>query len=93
MMHWKYYGQHSGVDIYRIFRCPDNGISLWDQPLVERAFPNHVWREDPQAERLLRNEHLQGWFSEETDELTETEALAMLAEWDRNGWLDLPGKY
>lgn len=91
---WKYFGQHSGCGpIYRVFRCPNDAIELWDQPLIERAFPNGVWKEDSQAERVLMNEHLQGWFSPKDEELSEEDALALLADWDKNGWPDLPGRY
>jgi len=93
MTHWKYYGQHSG-HVYRIFRSPDNGLSfLENAALIERAFPKGVWKFDEQSLANLFNERASGWFHEDDDELTETEALAMLAEWDKNGWLDLPGKY
>ena len=27
------------------------------------------------------------------DELTEAQAFALLEDWNKNGWLDLPGKY
>ena len=91
---WKYFGQHSGCgSIYRVFRCPNNEIDLWDQPLIERAFPSNVWKEDSQAERVLMNEHLQGWFSPEDEELSEKDALALLADWDKTGWPNLPGQY
>jgi hypothetical protein len=95
MTSWKYFGYFSptGRGCVRIFRCPDNSIDFLDQSLIERAFPNGVWREDLQAQRLIMNEHLQGWFSPKDDELSEEDAFSLLADWDKNGWPDLPGRY
>lgn len=94
MNSWKYFGQDSGCgSIYRIFRCPSNQLRLMDQEVIERAFPSGVWKSDELAVRNLLNERYTGWFSEKDDELTENEALEMLADWDKNGWPNLPGRY
>ncbi len=95
MTSWKYFGYFSptGRGCVRIFRCPNNQFSLIDQEVIERAFPNGVWRPDELAVRNLLNERYTGWFSEKDDELSEEDAFSLLADWDKNGWPDLPGRY
>jgi hypothetical protein len=87
MTEWKYFGQDSGCGtIYRIYRCHNNQVSLSDQEVIELALPNGVWVQDEPAVRNLLNERFAGWFSEMEDEITEEEAVALLAQWDRAGW-------
>jgi hypothetical protein len=95
MTQWKYFGQNSGCgSIHRIFRCPNNALSfIEDAASIERAFPNSVWRFEEQSLKNLFNERSTGWFHEDDDEITEAEALAIISDWDKTGWPDLPGRY
>lgn len=89
-MKWRYFGRHSGVNTYEIYRCPDNGKSLFDTgQQIERVQKNGGWEADEKGALGLSNEKSQGWFDENDDEIPEAEALALIVCWQREGW---PGR-
>ena len=76
-----YYGRTSGVEIWAIYRCPQNGRGILDQRvndvmcITKRKDWSNVETLDP-----LIDESLKGWFDED-DKLPEHAANSLVEAW------------
>jgi hypothetical protein len=77
----KYYARTSGVEIWEIYRCPDNGLQLLEQPIseIQKASRRHSWIAVENLQGLWE-ENLTGWFDED-NAITLEKAKSTLLNW------------
>lgn len=88
---WRYFGRDSmSGKVYEIYRCPANGKKIEHQSHedVYLLLQDGTWR--PNMGAAIVNEILKGDFAENSDEISEEEAMNYYRSWmDSGNW---PGR-
>jgi hypothetical protein len=87
---WRYFGRSSGgAKVFEIYRWPANGLRLDKQKIedVQLLRKDGTWAEN--FRETLMRELFDGWFDEETDEMSAEQVNALFEKWQQSGW---PGK-
>lgn len=82
-MNYRYFLREFGDYYSEIYRIPNNGKNIINNiPLLEKYIPIGKWSNDSKDIRGLIEDLSTGYFSEITDEISETKALEIIRSLD-----------